>query len=110
LAGNGIESCYAGERFALNIFYNLCEAASLTPELLFRIYCGKNMLNNFRQKHGYKEGTYIKQWDGAEDNDYMLAIVKTLPDSPDFLQSVLDALKAKYLEITQSVTTDKAPV
>ena len=36
---------------------------------LFRQYVGKNTLNFFRQDHGYKEGHYIKEWHGKEDNE-----------------------------------------
>ena len=31
-------------------------------------YLGKNILNAFRQENGYKAGTYIKNWNGQEDN------------------------------------------
>lgn len=55
------------------------------------LYLGKNVLNAFRQDNGYKEGTYIKVWDGDEDNVYLDKIlidlsmedieVKDMPDS-----------------------------
>ncbi|MFA6630524.1 MAG: dUTPase, partial [Sulfuricurvum sp.] len=38
---------------------------------LYRLYVGKNILNQFRQDHGYKEGHYIKIWNGLEDNAVM---------------------------------------
>lgn len=35
-------------------------------------YFAKGVLNQFRQQHGYKEKTYIKNWgDGKEDNYYL---------------------------------------
>lgn len=37
----------------------------------FKQYTGKNVLNVFRQDHGYKAGTYIKVWDGREDNEHL---------------------------------------
>ena len=46
---------------------------SLTP-----LYFGKNVLNDFRQKNGYKENTYKKIWNVVEDNDYMFNIVVSL--------------------------------
>lgn len=46
---------------------------NLTP-----LYFGKNVLNDFRQKNGYKENTYKKIWNGVEDNDYMFNIVESL--------------------------------
>ncbi len=40
------------------------------PEL-YNLYIGKNILNRFRQKHGYKNGNYVKIWNGVEDNIIM---------------------------------------
>lgn len=35
------------------------------------------MLNQFRQDHGYKEGTYKKVWGGKEDNtSVMLSLLQ----------------------------------
>lgn len=44
-------------------------------EELCNLYVGKNALNIFRQKNGYKEGSYIKVWDGKEDNEVLTEIV-----------------------------------
>ena len=44
------------------------------PEL-YELYIGKNILNKFRQNHGYKEGSYIKEWNGKEDNVVMQEIL-----------------------------------
>ncbi|XPF92554.1 dUTP diphosphatase [Colwellia sp. RE-S-Sl-9] len=64
---------------------------------LFRQYVGKNTLNFFRQDHGYKEGTYIKIWNGEEDNEVLANIVTTLdPSAADFQQQLYAALEAKY--------------
>jgi hypothetical protein len=50
------------------IFRTLLADAEMDAEELYRRYVCKNVLNFFRQDHGYKEGTYIKQWFGEEDN------------------------------------------
>lgn len=42
-------------------------------------YVGKCALNFFRQDYGYKEGTYIKVWEGKEDNHYLEEIIKHAP-------------------------------
>ncbi len=64
---------------------------------LFRQYVGKNTLNFFRQDHGYKEGTYIKVWNGKEDNEVLADLVTTLDTSAsDFQQNVYQGLKAAY--------------
>ncbi|MDR2342278.1 MAG: dUTP diphosphatase [Campylobacteraceae bacterium] len=39
---------------------------------LYKYYIAKNVLNRFRQNHGYKDGTYKKIWNGKEDNVVML--------------------------------------
>ncbi len=64
---------------------------------LFRQYVGKNTLNFFRQDHGYKEGTYIKIWNGEEDNEVLASLVTQLDASAtDFQQQLYNALKEKY--------------
>lgn len=49
-------------------FAACCEEMELGWDELRRIYIGKNVLNLFRQANGYKQGTYIKDWNGLEDN------------------------------------------
>lgn len=64
---------------------------------LFRQYVGKNTLNFFRQDHGYKEGTYIKIWNGEEDNEVLAKLVNALDASAsDFQKQLYAALEAKY--------------
>lgn len=64
---------------------------------LFRQYVGKNTLNFFRQDHGYKEGSYIKIWNGEEDNEVLANLVNSLDASAsDFQQQLYAALEAKY--------------
>jgi hypothetical protein len=43
---------------------------------VYKLYLGKNCLNEFRQNHGYKDGTYIKLWNNKEDNVYMQNILE----------------------------------
>ncbi|WNC71663.1 dUTP diphosphatase [Thalassotalea psychrophila] len=64
---------------------------------LFRQYVGKNTLNFFRQDYGYKEGTYIKIWNGKEDNEVLADLVTSLDTtSDDFQSNVYNGLKAAY--------------
>lgn len=66
---------------------------------LHEIYVGKNVLNIFRQDNGYKEGHYIKMWNGREDNEYLADILKKLDsDSQTFKSDIYDALEAAYPE------------
>ena len=58
---------------------------------------GKNTLNFFRQDHGYKEGTYIKQWHGEEDNEVLAKLVTSLDaGADDFQQQLYQALEENY--------------
>lgn len=60
------------------------------PEL-YTLYIGKNILNKFRQNHGYKEGSYIKEWDGVEDNVIMQKILASKNDiTPEALYNALE--------------------
>ena len=60
------------------------------PEL-YRLYIGKNILNKFRQEHGYKEGSYIKIWNGKEDNVVMQGILNQNTEiTPDELYNRLE--------------------
>lgn len=48
-------------------------------EELYKAYIGKVALNNFRQDHGYKEGSYQKIWMYVQD-----------PEDPEFYQEFED--------------------
>ena len=52
-------------------FFDLAVMSGLDLETLYRLYVGKNILNQFRQDNGYKDGSYIKVWNGEEDNVVM---------------------------------------
>jgi dimeric dUTPase (all-alpha-NTP-PPase superfamily) len=58
----------------LEDFFALTRMSALDLTALYRLYVGKNILNRFRQDHGYKEGSYIKEWNGVEDNVVMKRI------------------------------------
>ncbi len=52
-------------------FFELARMSKLDVPTLYRLYVGKNILNQFRQDNGYKDGSYIKIWNGEEDNVVM---------------------------------------
>lgn len=56
-------------------FIDVAIQSGLNLDALYELYVGKNILNQFRQDHGYKEGTYIKLWNGKEDNVIMQGIL-----------------------------------
>ncbi len=65
------------ERF-IDQFFRCCKISGLSFTWLQKLYIGKNCLNKFRQDHGYKEGTYIKVWNGNEDNVVMVSILEDM--------------------------------
>ncbi len=74
-------------------FIDVAIQSQLNLEALYRLYVGKNILNQFRQDHGYKEGTYIKVWNGEEDNVVMSRILDQNSDiTPDELYERLKEL------------------
>lgn len=68
-------------RGALNLekliadFFDLVILSGLDLESLYKLYVGKNILNQFRQDHGYKDGSYIKVWGSEEDNVVMKRVL-----------------------------------
>ena len=62
-------------------------------KVLYKFYLAKNVLNQFRQDNGYKEGTYKKVWNGKEDNEVMIEIL----DKDDFsAETLYQDLKKAY--------------
>jgi len=73
-------------------FFSVAALSGLTLDTLYQLYIGKNILNSFRQDHGYKEGSYIKLWEGREDNVVMQEIMEaTRGISPEALYQALEA-------------------
>jgi dimeric dUTPase (all-alpha-NTP-PPase superfamily) len=71
-------------------FFELAYLGALNATELYRLYVGKNILNQFRQDHGYKEGSYIKIWNGLEDNAVMKNAWEEHPDmTPEELYEIL---------------------
>lgn len=78
-------------------FAQLLTAAQMPFERLFRGYVGKNVLNFFRQDHGYQDGTYIKTWQGREDNEHLVEVLTELDcDSETFREDLYKALHRRY--------------
>ena len=84
-------------------FWDLMLAAELDFDALYSAYVGKNVLNFFRQDHGYQEGTYLKNWAGREDNEHLVELVERLDtDASDFAEQVYSALASRYSEVQAS--------
>ena len=87
----------AAKRFSVPLFIKIVEQAEMSADELYRQYVGKNVLNFFRQDHGYKEGTYIKTWNGREDNEHLVDVLDTLDiNLADYSEQVYQGLQARY--------------
>ena len=63
---------------------------------LFRLYVGKNVLNEFRQDHGYKSGTYLKTWAGREDNEHLIELLDEIDDPATAVKDLYEMLEGRY--------------
>jgi hypothetical protein len=60
-------------------------------------YVSKNVLNIFRQNNGYKQGTYVKLWNGREDNLILAELINSMhTDAPNFSENLFMALQNCY--------------
>ncbi|WOX05706.1 dUTP diphosphatase [Microbulbifer pacificus] len=85
------------KQFDLVGFAQMMADVELAFDDLYRRYVGKNVLNRFRQDHGYKDGSYLKLWAGREDNEHLADVAQSLDASAeDFSNQLYTALKARY--------------
>ncbi len=86
--------------FSVAKFRDLMLATGLDFDSLYAAYVGKNVLNFFRQDHGYKDGSYIKIWAGREDNEHLVELVDELDkQAEDFAERVYQALELRYSKL-----------
>lgn len=97
-AAEALAAIAAGEqRFCGVAFAALMAASRLDFEALYRQYLGKNVLNFFRQDHGYQDGSYRKLWDGREDNEHLMELLPAIDTDAQGADELLyQALAARY--------------
>ena len=89
----------ANKGFSAAVFWDLMHAADLDFQKLYTSYVGKNVLNFFRQDHGYQEGTYEKTWQGREDNEHLVELSAELdPQQSAYSTQLYAALEQRYRE------------
>jgi hypothetical protein len=90
------------KRISLALFESLLHDCDMEWNDLFKQYVGKNVLNVFRQDHGYKAGTYIKVWNGREDNEHLVEVLEVVDlDSANVRDELYSSLKARYLIVQE---------
>jgi len=88
----------AAKRVNLALFNALLTDCEMSWTDLFKQYIGKNVLNFFRQDHGYKEGTYIDTWDYRKDNENLIELLEQIDlESSNIRDELYELLEAKYV-------------
>lgn len=75
----------------LFIMKQIFKTLNMSNEDVYIAYIVKNCLNKFRADNGYKDGTYIKIWNGKEDNIFAYELAIDLINSDSGL-SIFDDL------------------
>ena len=87
--------------FRMSDFTNAMRTLPMDLKELFALYVGKNVLNRFRQDHGYKEGSYRKLWAGREDNEHLIEILGSVSVEPEQMFDMLyQQLELRYSQET----------
>jgi len=86
--------------FDVPTFFDMMRALPLSFEDLYSGYIGKNVLNTFRQDNGYKNGSYIKNWGGVEDNEHLVEISSDLDlHTENYAELLYAALNTRYQKL-----------
>lgn len=87
----------ADQRVDYSAFANIMALVEMSFDELYRLYVGKNVLNFFRQDHGYKDGSYIKVWHGQEDNEHLSSLLRQLDSTSEtFSDDIYQGLEQAY--------------
>lgn len=90
-------SCLNTRAFDLDAFAGVLRALPLGFHELYELYVAKNVLNTFRQEHGYRHGTYRKVWNGREDNEHLAELTRSMDTAAEsFAADLAEALAVRY--------------
>jgi dimeric dUTPase (all-alpha-NTP-PPase superfamily) len=87
--------CIEDRRNVVKSYFTVVRNLGFQFDEVIDYYLGKNALNLFRLDHGYKSGTYVKLWQGKEDNVILDEILKT--GERDF-EKIYLALNDRYMQ------------
>jgi hypothetical protein len=83
--------------FSIGAFAELLQYCELSWNDLFKMYVLKNTLNIFRQQHGDKQGSYVKVWNGKEDNVWLVELSNDMDVTEStFFDSLYQKLETTY--------------
>ena len=87
----------AARRIEMSVFASIMSNCEMSWTELYCQYVGKNVLNFFRQDHGYQDGSYQKMWNGREDNEYLVEVMADLePSDAEYEDKLYSALRKHY--------------
>ena len=82
------------------------EKLEMSNEDVYIAYIVKNCLNKFRQDNGYKDGSYIKDWNSREDNVVTYEIANEWGADEELFEQLYLDLKTYYNENVLKVKKD----
>lgn len=91
---------FAFREIEYTVFTQLYLSLGMDATSIYQMYVGKNALNNFRAANGYKDGTYIKEWFGKEDNETLFSVLDDFDaTAEDYYSNVYGALTEAYSRV-----------
>lgn len=88
----------ATNSYRLNVMKRIFTKLNMSNEDVYISYITKNCLNKFRQDNGYKDGSYIKYWNGREDNVVAFEIANEWGADEDLFEQLYKDLETYYKE------------
>lgn len=88
------------------IMKQIFKALNMSNEEVYIAYIVKNCLNKFRQNNGYKDGSYIKDWNDREDNVVAYEIANEWGVDEELFEQLYMDLETYYNENVLKVKKD----
>lgn len=91
----------------LFIMKQIFKALDMSNEDVYIAYIVKNCLNKFRQNNGYKDGSYIKDWNGKEDNVIAYGLANIIGAKENLFDELYESLNLYYnKEVKKEIKTN----
>ena len=88
----------ATNSYRINVMKRIFTKLEMSNEDVYIAYITKNCLNKFRQDNGYKDGSYIKNWNGREDNIVAFEIANEWGADEELFEQLYLDLETYYKE------------
>ena len=88
----------ATNSYRINVMKRIFTKLEMSNEDVYIAYITKNCLNKFRQDNGYKDGSYIKNWNGREDNVVAFEIANEWGADEELFEQLYLDLETYYKE------------